>query len=129
MGAEENLRATGSREASECFIDFLNQRVKVAFVTIEAVDSMDRNIAMEVAAPLVQAAAHGRARIMRIERQEDDFVAARGLKLFHGFSRKRMPIAHGDEAAGLDSCRQQGIFKRPRLHFRKPPNRGAASDD
>ena len=54
MGAEQDLRTAGGREPSETFVDLLNQRVQIGFIAIEALDSVNRNITTEVAAPLVR---------------------------------------------------------------------------
>ena len=44
---------------------------------------------------------------MRIQREQDDVVAVGGLELLHRFRGKWMPVAHGHEAASIDSGRLQ----------------------
>ena len=64
---------------------------------------MDRKFFAKQPIPLVQAAAGGGARILRIERQQHDFIAIRGAQLLDRLGGERMPVAHGHKAAGVNA--------------------------
>src|SRR5580700_2645950 len=86
------------------------------------------NIPVEQALPLVQAAARGSRRVLRIQRQQHDFIALRRLELRDGFAGKRMPVAHGYETASVQTLIRELGFERPRLALGEAPDGRASAN-
>ena len=61
MSAEDQFSSSRLREVAEGFLDLLDQGVKIARITVERLDRVDRKLVAEEPVPLVQAASRGRA--------------------------------------------------------------------
>jgi hypothetical protein len=66
--------------------------------------------------------------MLRIQGQENDFVATSAQNLVNGFAGKGMPVAHRDKAVGVESLIPQFYFQRTGLPFRMPPDGRASAD-
>src|SRR5581483_3947753 len=117
-------------ESRQCLIYFLHYRVEIKAVAEELGDLADASaIGAEPPAPLVQAAAGSGARVLGIERKKHHGVAIRGIQGGDGLFRKRMPVAHGNEAPGIHTAGLQACLQRPRLLFGELPDGRSAADD
>ena len=83
---------------------------------------------MEQALPFVQAAAGRGGGILRIQGQQNHFVAVRRPELRNGFAGKRMPVAHGHKAARIQSLLRQLGLERQRLPFGEAPDGRASAN-
>src|SRR5579863_6248117 len=80
------------------------------------------------AAPFFQAAERGGEGVVRIKRQQNESVEWRRRPYrVDSFLCERMPVAHGDEAAGVEIGRERG-FESARLKFGEPTDRRLAAD-
>ena len=64
------------------------------------------------AVPFVQAAAGGGFRVLRVEGQQHEFVGLVLLQLRDGFAGEGMPVAHGDDDAGVEIGSQFAFERR-----------------
>ena len=91
------------------------------------IDQMDRDFRLVKTVPFLQAAAGGREGIVRIKRQQNQFVKGAAFQRSDRLSRVRMPVTHGHNRASRN-VGQERRFDRPRLLFGKPANRRAAAN-
>src|ERR1700728_3966568 len=95
---------------------------------IEGAHVVYRNVAAEQPPPLVQAAASGGRRVLRIQRQQYHLIAICRRNLCDGFMSKRMPVAHGHKTAHIQALTRQLRFQRLRLPLRESPDRRASAN-
>src|SRR5581483_9073463 len=93
-------------------------RVEIKTVAEELGDLADASaVGAEPPPPLIQAAAGSGARVLGIKRKKHHGVAIRGIQGGDGLFRKRMLVAHGNEAARVHAVPLQACLQRPRLLF------------
>ena len=101
--AKDQFGPVGIRKADQGFVDSLYGSFKVKIAGIERCNAVYGHVVVEYPPPLVEAAPGGSARILWIQREEDNFVASRCAKMLDGLLRERVPVAHGDKAAGVNA--------------------------
>jgi hypothetical protein len=89
---------------------------------------MHRNIILKQSSPFVEAAAGCGARILRVEREEYNFVALGGAELFNRLGGKGMPVAHGHETTCIHTIGSEFVAQRASLLFGEAPD-GRSSPD
>lgn len=113
VGAEDEMDAGGIWKRGEDGVDALDDGGDVAGMVVKMVDGADGDfrIGFVEAVPFLEAAAGGGEGIVRVEREEDEFVGRRaGGDRGDGFGCVWMPVAHGDVDAGVDfSCDERGL--------------------
>ena len=105
---------SGHGEARQRSIHFFHHSVQIHRIAIESLHAMDGHVIREQPPPLVQARSRGGRGILRIQRQQHDFVALRRLQLLDRLASKRMPVAHGHKAARIDAQRLRIPLSRAR---------------
>ena len=91
------------------------------------IDNFHGSFRLVLAIPFLQAAAGGRERIMRIKRQQNEFVIRLALERGDGLGSAGMPIAHGDNGA-RGKVRSQSHFQGTRLLLGKTANGRATAN-
>ena len=71
-------------------------------MVVEVVNDMHRDLRLIQPVPFLQAASGGSERIVRIKRQEDEFVKWRALESGDSFLRVGVPVTHRDNRSRRD---------------------------
>src|SRR5450755_1537409 len=132
--AENDLGSLRICEPRQRLVNLFGESLQVEVMPVEIPNAMygkragKKRIAAQQSVPFVQAAARGGARVLRIKRKQDHFIALRRAKLRDGFAGKRMPITHGDETACVETGFGQGRFQSAGLPLGEPPDGRASAD-
>lgn len=117
VGAEDEMNFFGLREAFESFVDAFDEGGDVERVIVKIVDHFyggrlrggrSQNFIGPIKAlPFFQATSRCRERIMRVEREENQFVESETLKFGDCFGGERMPVAHRDDDGSIEIGRER----------------------
>src|SRR6202030_755669 len=130
MRAENELHFAAIIETRERRFDIADERLDILRMHVKFLDddlarrgwraALRRRLRGVDATPFFQAAERGGEGGMRIKRQQNESVECRRWPYsVDSFLRERMPVAHGDEAAGVEVARKGG-FESARLKFGEP---------
>src|SRR2546429_8073259 len=116
--------------------DSLNQRLNIEWMIVKIVDGALRSspcgrspvCLIRGAPPFLQAAQCRSVRIVRIERQQDDFSQLPSLaQRVHRFRRKRMPVTHRRDCHRID-VRRNSLHQSNSLPLRERSDRRTSAD-
>src|SRR6266478_7991134 len=134
--AEHQMNPRAVREMPQYRSNPLNQRLNIKRMIVEIVDGAFywfpcRQFPLCLIgdpAPFLQAAECRRVRIVRIKRQQDDFVKLLRLaQHIHGLSREWMPVTHRRDSHRVN-VRRDRLYQTHSLAFGERPNRRAPPD-
>ena len=143
MCAEHQMNTRTVRELPQYRTDPLNQRLNIQRMIVKIVDRAFRRAPRRLSplcsigdpAPFLQAAQCCRVRIMRIKRQQNDFIKwPRLAQRIHGLGRERMPVTHRHHCHRINVRRDrfdqaQALPFGKRLDRRAPADLGVAASD
>jgi len=131
MGAEDELNARAIRKVAKYFSYVGGESLDVERMIVEVLDAALGKIVVGLAVdatPFFEAAERGGIRIVRVEREEDEFVEAAGLfEGGDGVCCEWFPIAHGSDGQGINIGLQSGDKFRA-LALGEDANGRAAAD-
>ena len=131
MRAENQMNAGAVRKLPQHRANPLHQRLNVQRVIVEMVDGAFRRPAVRLsihAPPLFQAAQRRGVGIVRIQRQQHNFIERPCLaQPLHRFACQRMPVAHRGHRYRVD-VRRHRLHQGLALPFRQCSNRRASAD-
>ena len=136
MSAEDQMNPRTVRELPQHGSDPLNQRLNIQRMIVKIVYGAFRwppgcLFPLRLVgdpAPLLQAAQCGGVGILRIKRQQNDFIQWPGLaQRPHRFSRERMPVTHRHYGNRIN-VRRDRFDETQALPFGERPNRRASPD-
>jgi hypothetical protein len=131
VSAEDQMDERSVGKLAETFADVLNKGLNVERMVVETFDGALRKrvdgFAVD-AAPLLEAAESGGERIVRIEREENEFIETSGaLEASDGFFRERLPVTHRGDGDGID-VRLDGFDEAHALALRENADGRAATN-
>ena len=109
VGAKHQGDLFGIRKLIQHTVDPLDDPPDVVGMIEEMLDDVHRNLRLIEAIPFLQAATRGGKGIMRVERQQDEFIVRGAFQRRNRFLRARIPIAHGDDRASRHVAAQRSL--------------------